>query len=189
MTKFKTGRVLWNGREFIITEVEQITASLITLHTKSGKMYNAKILERDGAKMIEFIDFAGQKKEERRKKRRDKKLKMAEGQWEVLKNASKLKEYEATVDGINELELDILKGDIQEDDYVLRTMNGDGKLIVYNNEFGQVSDNVNEVKDLYSVIADVDYLDARPIYVHNWLELPEQRKLASKLDTEEKQKT
>jgi len=26
MVNFKTGRVLWNGREFVITEVEQITS-------------------------------------------------------------------------------------------------------------------------------------------------------------------
>jgi len=154
---------------------------------KNGKMYSAKALERDGATMIEFIDFVGQKKEERRKKRRDKKLKMAEGQWTVLKNSAKLKEYEATIPGIQELEEDILKGEILDDDYVLRTMNGDGKIIVYNNEFGQVTENVNEIKDLYSIIADINYLDARPIYVKNWKELSDERKIASKLDVEEKE--
>ena len=73
----------------------------------------------------------------------------------------------------------------QDTDYVLRSMMGDGPLVIYDPGGHLEKEEVTKLKTDYSIYCDINFLDVRPITFKNWKELPNDRKLASFLDKEE----
>ena len=74
----------------------------------------------------------------------------------------------------------------QLNDFVLRSSDGQGSIILFNGDLVSEED-VNELKTFYKIDQGLNYLDARPITYKRWLDLPEDRKMASRIfkdDTE-----
>jgi len=69
-------------------------------------------------------------------------------------------------------------------DWVLRSADGDGALLVFNGDLAS-EDNVNELKKYYHHAQDINYLNARPITYKRWLALSPVLQMASRRDKKE----
>jgi hypothetical protein len=67
----------------------------------------------------------------------------------------------------------------QDNDWILRSADGDGSLILFNGDLATKED-VNKMKTYYHYAEDINYMLARPITYKEWLKLDAQHKMASR---------
>ena len=67
----------------------------------------------------------------------------------------------------------------QDNDWILRSADGDGNILIFNGDLASKED-VNELKSYYHYAQDINYFDARPITYTRWLKLPDEYKIASR---------
>ena len=182
---FSPGRMSWKGKEYFITKVENINDEFdIVSFGGQGefKEFNSKSLEDEGAEMIEIGAVSPEVQERRR-------ISAEEARERIINNAAFLVEKSATEAGATELEnwVDEEGIGLDDKDYVLRTMDGEGALVAYEDKDDLGDKIVNALKTDYSKGHMLNYLDARPITFTRWKGLPMERKLSSRRDNEDEE--
>jgi len=177
-SEFRPGKISWKGKEMYITKIENVNEKHDILYI-DGKLYNSKIIADLGAVMVEI----GAVPEEIRKIQEERAEKARK---RLFKNTQFLQRFPATLISIQQI-LDWKDEDgkgFQDEDYLLRTMDGDGDIVIYEDNDFIERGLINSLKKDYSIWYDINYLDVRPIMFGHWKELPNTRKLASRLDRE-----
>jgi hypothetical protein len=75
---------------------------------------------------------------------------------------------------------DLIKTSPQDNDWVLRSADGNGQLILFNGDT-MTDAQVNEMKAYYKTAQDLHYFQSRPIKYSNWIKLSDHRKMASRI--------
>jgi len=75
---------------------------------------------------------------------------------------------------------DVKNLNLQENDWILRSADGDGNILAFDGNLSTEKD-VNTLKTYYHRAQDVNYLGARPITYKRWLVLDDEHKLASRI--------
>ena len=124
------------------------------------------------------------KEEKKKENRRLKRLEASERLNRCLKAT-----FPATEEGANQLMAweDEEGLGFRQAAFIIRTMEGNGELQVYEDIEPEKVDNTAEEKDKfrnilkvdYKIVNDCKYFDTRPITFANWLALPMKRKIAS----------
>ena len=179
-SEFRVGKILWDGREKFITKVVNENEKMDIIHI-DGKLYSSQILKNLGVVMVEI----GAVPEHILKIKREK-IRNAEDR--LFKNSQFRQKYPCEVVSIQQI-LDWKDEDgegFKDDDFVLRTMEGNGSIVIYEDDDFVEREMVNELKTDYALIEDINYLEVRPITFGSWKKLSDKRKLSSKLDKVEK---
>jgi hypothetical protein len=178
-SEFRPGKVLFDGKEAFITKVEPFNEKCDILYI-DGKTYTSK------TDRIIMVEIGALSPEEMIKKQ----AKMDRAGNRLTINQQFLEKFPASDVSIGQIMnwKDEIGEGFQDDNYVLRTMEGDGPLVVYDPGGKLEESEVTKLKTDYGVFCDINFLDVRPITFGNWKELPNKRKLASKLDRDESKK-
>ena len=91
--------------------------------------------------------------------------------------------YKQSLLGIFKTPAELKKAHPEENDWVLRSADGNGELLLFNGEMVN-KENSTELKMSYRISQDVNYFDARPIMYKHWKELDPQHQMASRKETD-----